>query len=67
MASGSPASRAGLRAADVITKIDGEDINSAAELSSAVGSCQVGDQVEIVHYRGSVQKAAYAGLEESPS
>jgi serine protease Do len=65
--SGSPADKAGLRAGDVITKIDDEDISTAAELSSAIGSHQIGDQVEIVYYRGSVQNVANATLEESPS
>jgi serine protease Do len=65
--SGSPASKAGLRAGDIIIKIDGEDISTAAELTSAIGSHQIGDQVEIVYYRGSVQNVANATLEESPS
>ncbi len=65
--SGSPADKAGLRAGDVITKIDDEDISTATELTSAIGSHQIGDQVEIVYYRGSVQKVANATLEESPS
>jgi serine protease Do len=65
--SGSPANKAGLRAGDVITKIDNEDISTAAELISAVSSHQIGDQVEIVYYRGNVQQIATATLEESPS
>jgi len=65
--SGSPADKAGLKAGDVITKMDDEDISTAAELTSAIGSHEIGDQVEIVYYRGSVQKVASATLEESPS
>jgi len=65
--SGSPADKAGLRAGDVITKVDDENISTAAELIPALGSHQIGDQVEIVYYRGSVQKVANATLEESPS
>ena len=65
--SGSPASKAGLRAGDVVTKIDDEGISTAAELISAIGSHQIGDQVEIVYYRGSAQQVASATLEESPS
>ena len=65
--SGSPADEAGLRAGDVITKMDDEDISTAAELTSAIGSHQIGDQVEIVYYRGNVQRVASATLEESPS
>jgi serine protease Do len=65
--SGSPADKAGLRAGDVITKIDDEDISTTENLVSALGSHKIGDQVEIVYYRGSVQKVVTATLEESPS
>jgi serine protease Do len=63
----SPADKAGLRPGDVIIKIDDEDISTAAELSSAIGSHQIGDQVEITYYRGNAQKVATATLGESPS
>jgi serine protease Do len=63
--SGSPASKAGLKAGDVIIKIDDEDISTATELTSAIFSHQIGDQVEIVYYRGSVQNVANATLGES--
>jgi len=65
--SGSPAYRAGLRAGDVIVRIDSQVINTAQDLSAAVGSHRVGDQVEITYYRGNVQQVATATLEESPS
>jgi serine protease Do len=63
----SPANKAGLRAGDVITKVDNEDISTASELLSVIRSHQIGDQVEIVYYRGNVQQVATATLEESPS
>jgi S1-C subfamily serine protease len=65
--SGSPADKAGLRAGDVITKVDSKDISTAEDLISAIGSHQIGDQVEIVYYHGSEQKTTYATLEQSPS
>jgi len=65
--SGSPANKAGLKAGDVIIKIDDEDISTATELTSAIFSHQIGDQVEIVYYRGNVQQVVTATLEESPS
>jgi serine protease Do len=65
--SGSPADEAGLRAGDVIVKIDDEDISTAADLTSCIGSHQIGDQVEIVYYRGNQQQIVAATLEESPS
>jgi serine protease Do len=67
LTSGSPADKAGLKPGDVITKIDDEDINTAAELTTAISSHQIGDQIEIVYYHGSVQRVASATLEESPS
>jgi serine protease Do len=65
--SGSPADEAGLRAGDVISKINEEDVSTAAELTSVIGSHHVGDQVEIVYYRANVQKVANAELGESSS
>jgi S1-C subfamily serine protease len=63
--SGSPADEAGLKAGDVIAKLDNEDIRTADDLVSAIGSHQIGDQVEIVYYRGSMQQVASATLKES--
>lgn len=64
--SDSPADKAGLKAGDVITKIDDENISTTEELISAIRSHQIGDQVEIVYYSGDVQKVANVTLEESP-
>jgi serine protease Do len=65
--SGGPADEAGLRAGDVIVSMDGEDIGTAADLTTAITSHQIGDQVEIGYYRGNVQQLANATLAESPS
>jgi serine protease Do len=64
--SGSPADKAGLRAGDVITKIDNEGISTTQDLRSALGSHNIGDQIEIVYYRGNIQQVVTATLEESP-
>lgn len=65
--SGSPAKEAGLRAGDVIVRLDNENISTASELISIIRSHQIGDQVEITHYRGSMQQVTTATLEELPS
>jgi len=65
--SGGPADEAGLRVGDVIVSLDNEDIITAADLTAAIASHQIGDQVEIVYYRGDVQQVTDATLEESPS
>jgi serine protease Do len=67
VSSGSPADEAGLKVGDVISKMDDEDISTSDDLISAIGSRQIGDQVEITYYRGNVQKVTNATLEESPS
>jgi serine protease Do len=67
VSSGSPADKVGLRAGDVITEMDAENISTAAELSLDIGSHQIGDQIEIVYYRGNVRQVVTATLEESPS
>ncbi len=65
--SGGPADEAGLRAGDVIVGMDEDDINTAAELTAAITSHQIGDQVEIVYHRANVQQVVNARLEEAPS
>jgi len=67
VSNGSPADEAGLKAGDVITKLGDDDISTADDLISAIGSHQIGDQVDIAYYHGSVQKIANATLEGSPS
>ena len=67
VSSDSPADKAGVRAGDVVTKIDDKDISTAEDLISAIGSHQIGDQVSIVYYRGSQQKTTSATLAEASS
>jgi serine protease Do len=67
VSSGSPADDVGLRAGDVITEMDGDDITTAAELSLDIASHQIGDEVEIGYYRGDAQQTVTATLEEYPS
>jgi len=64
---GSPADEAGLRPGDVITKMDNKDISTTEDLISAIGSHQIGDQIEITYYHGNAQKVTNATLGESPS
>jgi serine protease Do len=64
---GSPADNAGLRAGDIITKMDGENISTTEDLISAIENHQIGDQVGITYCRGSAQELTNAALEASPS
>jgi S1-C subfamily serine protease len=44
---GSPAAKAGLRAGDVVTAVDGHKIGSNTDLRDAIGLLRVGDPVTI--------------------
>ena len=67
VSSGSPASKVGLRAGDVIVKVDNSDIRTATELTAAIASHQIGDQIEILYYRENAQESVTATLGESAS
>lgn len=47
-----PGSKAGLKAGDVITKMDGKDVTTVRELSDAKNQYNVGDTVVLEVYRG---------------
>ena len=49
---GGPAAKAGLRAGDLITAIDGRKINSPEELIVAIRTHNIGDEVTISYIRG---------------
>lgn len=48
---GSPAARAGLRAGDVITGIDGQDVRSVTDVRRALAGRRSGDQVKVTIVR----------------
>jgi len=64
---GSAAADAGLRRLDVITKIDGKDVKSAANVGSIVRSHKPGDRVEVEYYRGSEKRTATVTLGTKPA
>ncbi len=66
VAESSPAEKAGLKAGDVITIIEGEEIVSVDDLLTVVNTSKVGQTVKITFWRGSDQKTASVTLEESP-
>lgn len=49
--SGSPASDAGLKEGDIITKIDGEDVTTVSEFKYELYKHNIGDTVEATYYR----------------
>jgi S1-C subfamily serine protease len=70
---GSPAAKAGLRAADsqglgadVIVSIDGKAVTGADDVVQAVAGKQPGDSVKIEYYRGDDKRSATVRLGERP-
>jgi len=62
----SPAYDAGLRPGDVIVNFADEEIVTAQDLVQAIHSVQIGQRVEIIFWRGDVEKTTYATLIETP-
>ena len=48
---GTPAAEAGLKAGDVITAIDGNDVSTIDGVQSAISSKQPGDTIELTYTR----------------
>ncbi len=55
---GTPAAEAGLKAGDVITKLNGKDVKDAADLTLRVGSFKPNDKVELTYLRNGEEKTA---------
>jgi membrane-associated protease RseP (regulator of RpoE activity) len=60
----SPAAKAGLRAGDVVTAIDGKPVDSAATLGRLIREKKTGDQVRVEFRRGNTSQQAFATLAE---
>ncbi|AIM25516.1 S1C family serine protease [Melissococcus plutonius] len=57
-----PADKSGLKKYDVITKVDGENINTITDLQSALYKKNVGDSMEVTYYRESKEHTASVDL-----
>jgi serine protease Do len=66
IAPNSPAVDAEIEEGDVIVEFDGETITSAEELIHAIHDRAIGEEVEIVYWRGETQNTTQAILSESP-
>ncbi|HTE58509.1 MAG TPA: trypsin-like peptidase domain-containing protein [Verrucomicrobiae bacterium] len=62
----SPASKAGLKEKDVITKVNGEDVNEKNSLTSLVGKHKVGDEVTLNIFRDGKDQQIKVTLEAAP-
>jgi putative serine protease PepD len=62
-----PARRAGLRAGDVITQVDGKRIGTGDELRAAINAKSPGDQVSLTYRRGGETHTVRVTLANRPS
>ncbi len=63
----SPASKAGLKAGDVILGVDGRDIESVSDVQEAVGDKKEGDQIELSVLRDRKEQKFTLDIEEAPA
>lgn len=66
--SGSPADKAGIKSGDIITKIDGKNVNTDTTISETIQNKKVGDGITIeVWSEGNNRRTVTATLAESPT
>jgi putative serine protease PepD len=65
--SGTPAARAGLKAGDVVTALDGKAIASSGELESAIGAHKPGDSVSLTYSRNGTTHTVQLKLASRPT
>ena len=66
VASGSPAAEAGLRNGDVVTKVDGFDVNDEQGMNFRVATKGVGNTVNVTYLRGGQSRTAALRLIKAP-
>ena len=64
---GTPAAEAGLKAGDVITKLDGKAVKDASDLTVRIGSFKPNDKVELTYLRNGEEKTAQITLADQKS
>jgi len=61
---GSPAAKAGLKAGDIITSVNGKPVHDSADVRNIVGLLRVGQKVELQIQRNGTAKSVVAFIEE---
>jgi serine protease Do len=64
---GTPAADAGLKTGDVITKLNGQKVDDAADLTRQIGELKPGAAIELTYLRNGAEKTAEAKLADQKS
>jgi putative serine protease PepD len=64
---GTPAAKAGLKAGDVVIRLDSTDINGEADLSSVINAKHPGDSLKVTYVRGGKTATVTVKLAARPS
>ncbi len=64
---GTPAEAAGLKSGDVITKLNGEPVKDAAELTRRVAALKPGDKADVTYLRDGAEKSVSITLSQQKS
>jgi serine protease Do len=66
VAAGSPGDKAGLRAGDIITAIDGKEQLEDSAMMDLINSLKIGQTIKVTYYRGNALNTVSATLVASP-
>ncbi len=64
---GGPAAKAGLKATDIVTKLDNTKVTTLQELMTVIGKKRPGDQVDVTYLRNQQEQKVTLTLDELPS
>ncbi len=64
---GSPADKAGLKEGDIVTKVNGEDVNQDNPLATRLSKYGVGETIEVTYLRDGKEQKTKATLETAPT
>lgn len=63
----SSADKAGIETGDIITKVDGQTVDSETKISQAIGSKKIGDRLDLIVWNDGQERSVTATLQELSS